>query len=485
MTLAVRDIVKSFPATRALDGVSLAIRPGEIHGLVGENGAGKSTLMKILAGLLRPDEGSVLLDGVPVRLRSVREASDERIVLIHQELNLVDDLTVAENIGLGREPTRFGLLRRRRMAEVAREALSSVGATIPPWRRVGTLSVAEQQLVEIAKAVASGARYLLMDEPTAVLSERETAALFRLMRRLAESGTAIVYISHLLAEVISVCGTISVLRDGRLVASVRPDEIDEAALANLLVGRELAAVFPARTPPPTAERSALVVRGLAVASEGRTAVRDVSFAVGAGEILGIAGLVGSGRTETAETIVGLRRRSAGQIIVGGRPARRRMRPRRGLRRLMCRRTDRREHRAALSPRHRERSERIALFSQADQSAGVAAVVGYGGLRAARDLPLGARDRPSSGGARGSDAADSIDRPRLLRRRAAPRVCPRPRRLLRKSLRNRDRLATLSGDVRSDPRSDRPGACPHRRRCPATRASRCAPSRIPVRTSGSP
>ncbi|MFO0873905.1 MAG: sugar ABC transporter ATP-binding protein [Phycisphaerales bacterium] len=339
------EISKSFGATRALDGVSLAFERGEVHGLIGENGAGKSTLMRILAGLLRPDApsvgrrdgargasggaapeharwprgvpGELRVDGATVTFRGVADAAACGIAMIHQELNLVGELSVAENIFLGREPRRLGLIDRRRMARDATALLHEVGATIDPRSLVSRLSVAEQQLVEIAKALSLAARILIMDEPTAVLSERETSALFALVARLASRGVTIVYISHLLPEVLAICDRISVLRDGRLVTTVAPKDVDEARLASLMVGRELADVFPPRTAPArgAAAPPALEVRSLAAGST----VRNVSFVVAPGEILGLAGLVGSGRTEAAETIVGLRRRERGEVLRDARP----------------------------------------------------------------------------------------------------------------------------------------------------------------------
>ncbi|MDZ4830864.1 MAG: sugar ABC transporter ATP-binding protein [Phycisphaerae bacterium] len=316
VALEVRDLVKSFPGTRALDGVSLAFRRGEIHGIIGENGAGKSTLMKILAGVQPPDSGEVFIDGVCVHLRSVRDALDRGVAMIHQELNLVGDLSAAENIALGREPNRFGFVARRTMLRDARAALSEVGATFSPSLRVNDLSIAAQQLVEIAKALACDARFLIMDEPTAVLSERETTALFALIKRLAARGVTIAYISHLLPEVLALSNRISVLRDGKLVSTVIPSDVDESRLAGLMVGRALADIFPPRAAPPRAS-PLLEIRNLRVGA----AVRDVSFTVASGEIVGLAGLVGSGRTETAEAIVGLRPRDSGTILLSGKAVR--------------------------------------------------------------------------------------------------------------------------------------------------------------------
>lgn len=314
--LEIQDISKSFPAVRALDGVSFSVDAGKVVGVIGENGAGKSTLMKILAGVQPADTGSMTLADEPYRPRSVNDAGRAGVVMIHQELNLVDDLTVAENILLGREPRRAGMVRRGRMVQRARELLAEVGADIDPRTRVGTLPVAQQQLVEIAKALSQEARVLILDEPTAVLSDRETSLLFALIRRLRDRGVAILYISHLLPEIRDLCDSIVVLRDGRLVAETTPEESDPHRLASLMVGRELTDVYPPRRRPeqthPRLDVRRLSVPGIA---------HEVSFGVAPGEILGLAGLVGSGRTEVAEAIVGLRPRSGGEVRVYDTPIR--------------------------------------------------------------------------------------------------------------------------------------------------------------------
>jgi len=314
--LEVRDLVAGYGPIRALDGVSLAFRGGEVHAVIGENGAGKSTLMKVLAGIVRPDAGGLRLDGREVAFRSVREANRAGVALIHQELNLVDDLDVAGNIFLGQERTRWGFLDRAAMRRRATELLAEVGATIDPRAIVRELPVASRQLVEIAKAIALDARFLLMDEPTAVLSDRETRSLFALIRRLRGKGVGIVYISHLLPEVRAISDRVSVLRDGRFVAELDPKATTETELATAMVGRAMEEVFPARKRPDAAS-PALEVRGLVSGH----AVRDVSLAVAPGEILGLAGLVGSGRTETAEAICGLRKVDAGEIRLLGKPVR--------------------------------------------------------------------------------------------------------------------------------------------------------------------
>jgi ribose transport system ATP-binding protein len=305
--LEVRDVVMQFPAVRALDGVSLEFEKGEVHGIVGENGAGKSTLMRILAGLQAPTSGSVSLDGRPVRLRNVGEALRAGIAMIHQELNLVDSLSAAENIYLGREPTRAGVLNRKRMEAGAREYLEQVGAGFGPEVELGSLSIAGKQLVEIAKALSYEASVLIMDEPTAVLSEAETAKLFALIEALREQGVAVLYISHRLAEVEAICDRISVLRDGRLVRTVRRGEAGQSELASLMVGRPMADMFPPKSFPPENERL-LSYRDL---SDGER-VRGVDLELRPGEIVGVAGLIGSGRTELAEILAGIRRGRAGK-----------------------------------------------------------------------------------------------------------------------------------------------------------------------------
>jgi ribose transport system ATP-binding protein len=317
--LEVKGLVKEFPSVRALDGVDLELRAGEIHGVVGENGAGKSTLMKILAGLYQPSAGEVLLSEKPVRFRGTGEAISAGIAMIHQELNLVDELSAAENIFLGREPRKGPVLDRERMKREAKVFLDEVHAPFAPDVKVGSLSIAGKQLVEIAKALSYNAKILIMDEPTAVLSERETSALFELIRKLKEKGVSILYISHLLPELIAITDRITVLRDGRLITTLATKDANEAMLANLMVGRELEDYYPPKRIAPgiKAGDNALVVKDLSVPG----VVHDVSFAIRPGEILGLAGLVGSGRTEAAEAICGLRSRSGGTIERNGQAVR--------------------------------------------------------------------------------------------------------------------------------------------------------------------
>ncbi len=311
-----RDISMQFAAVKALDGVSLSLRRGEVHGLIGENGAGKSTLMRILSGLQRPTAGEILVDGFAVRLHHPIDAQKLGIAMIHQELNLVDELSVADNIFLGREISRLGWVNARRMREQSRELLAGLDCPIDPGVKVRTLSIARQQLVEIAKAISQNARVLIMDEPTAVLTSRETKALFKLIERLKASGATIVYISHILPEVLHVCDRITVLRDGRVVTTLsqpRAERVTEKQLAGFMVGREMSEFFPKKHPP--GEAVVLSVKNLSVPGW----VKDVSFDVHAGEILGFAGLIGAGRTELAEAIAGLRKRSSGEVALATSP----------------------------------------------------------------------------------------------------------------------------------------------------------------------
>jgi ribose transport system ATP-binding protein len=309
-------IVKDFGPVRVLHGVSFVLEPGRMVGLLGENGAGKSTLMKILAGYEAPSAGTLHIDGTARRFASSRDAEACGIVLIHQEFNLAEDLTIAQNIFLGRELRRGPWLDESGMRRAAREALQQVGLDADPDTRVGELIVAEKQLVEIAKALSRQARLLIMDEPTATLTPGETQRLFALIARLRAQGVTVVYISHKLDEVERITDEIVVMRDGRFVARGPTADYSRHAMANLMVGRELSDMFPPRQPPPAAP-PLLEVHGFHVPGWAQ----DVSFTVGPGEILGFAGLVGAGRTELFEGLLGLRRRGDGEVRLGGRPVR--------------------------------------------------------------------------------------------------------------------------------------------------------------------
>lgn len=310
-TLETVHLTRRYGEFTALRDISLRFTAGEIHGIAGENGAGKSTLMKVLSGVLPPSEGQLWLDGTTVRLGGVRDALTHGIVMIHQELNLVDDLTVAENIALGFEPIRSGFLNLRQMADEAEARLRQVGAKFSAVTPVGSLSIAEKQLVEIAKALSRDAQFLIMDEPTAVLSQTETDSLHGLVRELAASGKTVLYISHKLGDLVQTCDRISVLRDGEFVKTVLASETNPAEIAELMVGRPLEDIYPPKQ-FPTETRAALEVTGLGV--PGR--VQDVSFSARRGEVLGFGGLIGAGRTEMAEAIAGLRRRTGNVQATG-------------------------------------------------------------------------------------------------------------------------------------------------------------------------
>ena len=312
---------KAFSSVAVLHEVGIELRRGEVHALMGENGAGKSTLVKILSGVHAEHGGTIRIDGVETRFANVRDAEGAGIAMIHQELNLVPELSVAENIFLGREPLIAGLvIDRRRMLTAARDLLRRLGIGIEPELRVSRLRVGEQQLVEIAKALSLDARMLIMDEPTSALSTAECRALFKVVRQLAASGVAIIYITHRLDEVTELADRVTVLRDGRHVLTARMAETSREALIKAMVGRELAESGRGRA--SSDGDVLLAVEGLSLdlpTPRGwRRALRDVSFELRRGEILGIGGLLGAGRTEILESIFGVDRGlRGGRILVDG------------------------------------------------------------------------------------------------------------------------------------------------------------------------
>jgi ABC-type sugar transport system ATPase subunit len=305
-------ICKGFPGVDALNEVELQVVPGEVHVLLGENGAGKSTLMKVLCGQYAQDRGTIFLEGAEVRPASPLEAEGLGLVMIHQELNLVPGLTVAENIYLGHEPTSAGLIQGRLMRAGARRLLERLKSTIDPDSRVDALSVAEQQLVEIARALREEARVMVMDEPTAALSETEIAALFEVIRSLCAQDVAVIYISHRMREIFAIGDRVTVMRDGRTVGARRVATVDPDELIRLMVGRSIAEQIPKRRVP--IGEPALEVEGLTRAG----VLSPISLSVRSGEILGVAGLMGSGRTELARAIFGADAADAGTVRVGGR-----------------------------------------------------------------------------------------------------------------------------------------------------------------------
>jgi ribose transport system ATP-binding protein len=312
--LEAQNITKRFPGTLALDDAQFELRRGEIHALIGENGAGKSTLMKILSGVYIADSGEIRFEGRPVSPANPREALEMGIAIVHQELSVVRPLTVAENIYPGRLPTnRWGMVKYNDLFEAARRVLEQLQVEINPRATMETLSIANQQLVEIGKALSLNCKVLILDEPTSALTEREAEILFGLLRRLAANGTGIIYISHKLSEIFALADRVTVLRDGRyigtrVIAETTPDEV-----VRMMVGRELGDFYPAKSAgrgQPLLEVRNLRLPGLAAGS---------SFQLFAGEVLGFAGLIGSGRTELARAIFGADAKAEGEILLEGRP----------------------------------------------------------------------------------------------------------------------------------------------------------------------
>jgi ribose transport system ATP-binding protein len=310
--LEVRDICKSFPGVRALHNVSLHVNDNEVLSVVGENGAGKSTLMKILAGVQAQDSGQILIDGKPVAFRSVSDALDHGIALIHQELNLADNLEVGANVFLGREPLKYGLIDERSINEQAAVFLEKVGLKISPRTLVRDLTIGHQQLVEIAKALSINARVLIMDEPTSSLSAGESERLFEVIRDLRASGVSIVYISHRLAEVQDLSDRVTVLRDGENAGDLQRKDVSHDSLVQMMVGRDISR-FYARQPHEAGD-VAIQVHDLVTSTWPD---HRLNFSVRSGEIVGVAGLVGAGRTEMLRTLFGVDPPLAGSISVTG------------------------------------------------------------------------------------------------------------------------------------------------------------------------
>ncbi|MCL4202765.1 MAG: sugar ABC transporter ATP-binding protein [Pirellulaceae bacterium] len=315
--LEVRSVTKTFPGVRALTDVHLRLYPGEVLALLGENGAGKSTLMKILAGIQQPDSGQILLDGQPIAIESVRAAADRGIALIHQELNLADNLDVGANIFLGREPRYpLGIVRRAEIDRQSERMIRQVGLTLSPRTLVGSLPIGKQQLVEIAKALSVNARILIMDEPTSSLSTGEAETLFRVVKDLRKRGVSIVYISHRLGEVSELADRVTVLRDGRNAGELARHEIDHDRMVRLMVGRDISQFYARQSHPAGAP--ALEVSHVATPAFPQ---HRLSLHVRSGEIVGLAGLVGAGRTELLRVLFGVDRSTGGQIRVAGQPVR--------------------------------------------------------------------------------------------------------------------------------------------------------------------
>ncbi|MEX0387287.1 sugar ABC transporter ATP-binding protein [Spiribacter onubensis] len=314
--LRLENIVKTFPGVRALNGVSFEVMPGEVHALLGENGAGKSTLMKVLGGVHQPDEGQIYIEESPAVMTNPLEAKSKGVVFIHQELSLAEEMTAAENIYLGELPRkRFGRVDWPRLRADAGGILDRLNCGFGPDQVVGELSIAKQQMVEIARALTVDAKAVIFDEPTASLTDAEKEVLFDIIRDLRAQGVGIVYISHRMEEIFRISDRISVLRDGTYRGTLTTRETDEEAVTKLMIGRSLD--LSRHVSEGELGEVALEVQGLSCGN----LYEDVSFKVHAGEVVGFYGLVGAGRTEIAETLFGLRSPSAGRILLKGEPAR--------------------------------------------------------------------------------------------------------------------------------------------------------------------
>ena len=316
--LEMKNITKEFPSVKALSNVSLTVRRGTVHALMGENGAGKSTLMKCLFGIYSADSGSIYLDGEQVSFKNPREALESGVAMVHQELNQALKRNVADNIWLGRYPTSFGVTREKLMYEKTMEIFKELDIEVDPHTVMSKMSVSQRQMVEIAKAVSYDSKVIVLDEPTSSLNDREVEHLFRIIEKLKSRGCGIIYISHKMEEILRISDDITVMRDGQHIATERAADMTMDKIIKLMVGRELTNRFPEKTNR---------VGDVSLRVEGLTAryanVKDVSFEVRRGEIVGIAGLGGAGRTEVLETLFGILTRESGKIYLHGREARNR------------------------------------------------------------------------------------------------------------------------------------------------------------------
>ena len=307
-----RGITKTFPGVVALDNVTFQVRPGEVHAVVGENGAGKSTLMKLLAGVYQPDSGEIIINGEVVRIASPHDAQDLGVSIIYQELNLLPDMSVAENVFLGREPRhRFALLNDNELEEKARDVLQRLGVDIDPSTRLGYLSIPQQQMVEIAKALSLNAQVVIMDEPSAALGVKDLEYVFNIIRALKEQGVAVIYISHRIAEIFEIADWVTVFKDGQVVGTEAVASIDRPTLVRMMIGRSFSETFPPRSGDPG--EVVLSVEGMNVGRE----LKDIHLTVRAREVVGLSGLVGAGRTELAQAIFGTRKIDAGRVFIFG------------------------------------------------------------------------------------------------------------------------------------------------------------------------
>ena len=308
--LTLKNITKEFPGVKALDDVTINLERGTIHGLVGENGAGKSTLIKILAGIYQPNKGEIILDGKPCRFNSPIEARRAGISVVHQEIKLAEPLSVAENMFLGNVQLKNGLVDWKGMRRRAREIVEDLGMDIDINAQVSSLTVAKKQIVEIMHAINNNSRILIMDEPSAVLTDRELEVMFRIVKQLRDEGITIIYISHRLDEIFGLCSNVSVLRDGCHIDTIPVASVDRQGLINMMVGREMGQEYPKEV--GNVGGTILEVKNLS-----RGILQDISFEVKSGEVFGISGLVGAGRTELARAILGIDKPESGEVYVRG------------------------------------------------------------------------------------------------------------------------------------------------------------------------
>ena len=311
--LTMKDIDKSFPGVHALDHVNFEVRRGEVHALMGENGAGKSTLMKVLTGIYQKDSGSITYKGKETEFHNTREAQDAGVVIVHQELNMVGDLTVAQNIFIGREPKKGFSIDDKKMIEDSKKLFQELNIEINPKEKMNNLTVGKQQMCEIAKAISYNSKVIVLDEPTSSLTAPEVAKLFKMMRQLKEQGISLIYISHKMDEIFEICDQISVLRDGSLVMTKDSKDTNMNELISAMVGRSLDNRFPPVDNKPG--ETVLSVQNLSTKYAPK--LQNITFDVKKGEIFGLYGLVGAGRTELLETIFGIRTRAAGNVLYNG------------------------------------------------------------------------------------------------------------------------------------------------------------------------
>ena len=312
--LEMRKITKTFPGVKALDEVDFSLERGTVHALMGENGAGKSTLMKCLFGIYTPDSGEIYIDGKKVSYKDPKDALDSGVAMVHQELNQVSMRSVAENIMLGRFPNKYGIIDHKKMNQETQDLFDRLGLNFDPKKIIGKYSVAERQLIEIAKAVSYDAKILVLDEPTSSLTESEVDKLFEIINKLRKQGVGIIYISHKMEEILSISDFVTVMRDGKFIDCKPASELSKDEIIKLMVGRKIDA-SNLKTDEYIKDEVMLEVKNLT--GKYKPTVTDISFDLKKGEILGIAGLVGSRRTELVETIFGLRQKASGQIFIHG------------------------------------------------------------------------------------------------------------------------------------------------------------------------